>query len=54
MYIFENKETDKRSVYTTLKAIERAEKINWHTLRYQFKKKNRNRYEKRHFRIDKV
>ena len=54
MYIYENKDLDKRTPYTTLRAIERNEGINWHTLRYQFKKMNRDRYEKRNFRIDKV
>ncbi len=53
-YIYENKDKDTRVIYPTMRAIEKNEGINWHTLRYQFKKKNRDRYEKHNFRIDKV
>jgi len=54
MYIFENKDTDKRTTHTTLRSISRSEGINWHTLRYQFKRKGRSKYEKHNFRIDKT
>lgn len=54
MYIFENKETGERKTYTTMRAISRAENINWETLRYHFKKKKKTIYENTEFRIDKA
>jgi len=54
MYIYEDKELDKRTIHSTLRSIEREQGVNWHTLRYQFKRMKRSKYEKHNFRIDKV
>lgn len=50
-YIYIDLLNNEYYVYKTMRKISANHGVNWHTLRYQFKKKSRSEYSKGNFKI---
>lgn len=49
MYITYNKESTDLRIYGNLKALTNNERLNWHTMRYNFSRKKNIRYENKFY-----